>query len=105
MEQGRRHHAPLCIELQPEWELSEAMWLNTSVSLAAVPGFCDSAFHHLKHIIAFDDNKRIVAREPSVVSANTELPTFKVSSASALVVWEHEGVSDPMDTSNGLQLD
>jgi hypothetical protein len=48
------------------------MWLNTSVSLAVVPTFHDSAFHHLKHVIAFDDNKRIVARELSMVFENIQ---------------------------------
>lgn len=68
------------------------MWFNTSVSLAAVPAFHDSAFHHLKHVIAFDDNKRIVAGELSAVSENTEPPAFQVQSTSADVVLGHEGV-------------
>lgn len=54
--------------------------------MAAVPAFHDSAFHHLKHVIAFDDNKRIVARELSTVSENTEPPALQVRSASAEVV-------------------
>lgn len=58
----------ISVELQPKWESLEATWFNTSVSLAAGPAFHDSAFHHLKHVIAFDDNKRIVARELLTVS-------------------------------------
>lgn len=62
---GVYRHVHLCVELQRKWEFLDAVWFNTSVSLAAVPAFHDSAFHHLKHVIAFDDNKRIVAREHS----------------------------------------
>lgn len=75
------------------------MWFNTSVSLAAVPAFHDSAFHHLKHVIAFDDNKRIVVGELSAVSKNTEPPAFQVRSTSADVVLGHEGVQ----TCGGIQ--
>lgn len=59
--------------------------------MAAVPAFRDSAFHHLEHVIAFDDNKRIVARELSTVSENTEPPALQVQSASADVVLGQEG--------------
>lgn len=65
-------NAHLCVEPQHKWEFLEAVWFNTSVSLAAVPAFHDSAFHHLKHVIAFDDNKRIMARELSAVCGNPE---------------------------------
>lgn len=75
----RRAH--LCVELQHKWEFLEAVWLNTSVSLAAVPAFHDSAFHHLKHVIAFDDNKRIMARGLSTVSENTEPPVLQARSS------------------------
>ena len=71
-----------------KWEFLEAVWLDTSVSLAAMPAFHDSALHHLKHIIAFDDNKRIVARELSEISKNTALPVFQVQSTSADVVFQ-----------------
>lgn len=84
-------HVHLCVELQHKWEFLEAVWFNTSVSLAAVPAFHDSAFHHLKHVIAFDDNKRIVARERSTVSENTEPPALQVQSTSADVVLGQEG--------------
>lgn len=85
------HNAHLCVQLQNKWEFFEAVWLNTSVSMAAVPAFRDSAFHHLEHVIAFDDNKRIVARELSTVSENTEPPALQVQSASADVVLGQEG--------------
>lgn len=67
----------ICVELQHKWEFLEAVWLNTSVSLAAVPAFHDSAFHHLKHVIAFDDNKRIMGRQLSTVSENTKCQCFR----------------------------
>lgn len=86
-----QHNAHLCVQLQNKWEFLEAVWLNTSVSMAAVPAFRDSAFHHLEHVIAFDDNKRIVARELSTVSENTEPPALQVQSASADVVLGQEG--------------
>lgn len=54
---------PISVEPQREWEFLGVMWFNTSVSLAAVPAFHDSAFHHLKHVIAFDDNRRILWQE------------------------------------------
>lgn len=88
-------NAPLCVELPHKWEFLEAVWFNTSVSLAAVPAFHDSAFHHLKYVIAFDDNKRIVARDLSTVSENTEPPVFQGWSASADVVLGTVGFSDP----------
>ena len=75
------------------------MWFNTSVSLAAMPAFHDSALHHLKHVIAFDD-KRIVARELSTVSKNTTLPVFQVRSTSADVMLGC-GVSDPKEYAGG----
>lgn len=81
----------LRVELQRKWEFLEAVWFNTSVSLAAGPAFHDSAFHHLKHVIAFDDNKRIVARELSTVSENTEQPAPQVRLTSADVVLGQEG--------------
>lgn len=56
-----------------------------------MPAFHDSVLHHLKHVIDFDDNKRIVAQELSTVSENTELPTFQVQSTSADVVLGWEG--------------
>lgn len=65
---------PISVEPQHEWESLGILWFNTSVSLGAVPAFHDSAFHHLKHVIAFDDNRRIVARELSAVSKNTQPP-------------------------------
>lgn len=73
-----------------KWEILEAVWFNASVSLAAVPAFHDSALHHLKPVIAFDDNERIVARELSTVSENTEPPVFQVRSTSAdvLLGWD-----------------
>lgn len=64
---------------------------NTSVSVAAVPAFHDSAFHHLKCVIASDDDGRIVARERSPVSKNTEPPAFQVWAASAGEVLGQEG--------------
>lgn len=91
----------LLAKLQRKWEFLEAVRFNTSVSLAAVPVFHDSAFHHLKHVIAFDDNKRIVARELSTVSENTEPP-----SASGPVDFSRRGVgtggfSDPKGSPKG----
>lgn len=80
----------LCVELQRKWEFLEAVWFNTSVSLVAVPAFHDSAFHHLKHVIAFDDNKRIVVRELSTVSENTDPPVSRVQSTSADTVLGQE---------------
>ena len=82
-----------------KWEFLEAVWFNTSVSLAAMPAFHDSALHHLKHVIAFDD-KRIVARELSTVSKNTALPVFQVRSTSADVMLGC-GVSDPKEYAGG----
>lgn len=84
--EGVHRHAHRCPPLQSKWGFLEAVWFNTSVSVAAVPAFHDSAFHHLKHVIAFDDNKRIVARELSTVSENTEPPALQVRSALAEVV-------------------
>lgn len=84
-------NAHLCVELQHKWEFLEAVWFNTSVSLVAVPAFHDSAFHHLKHVIAFDDNKRIMARELSTVCENTEPPVLPVQLSSADVVLGREG--------------
>lgn len=68
------------------------MWFNTSVSLAAGPALHDSAFHHPKHVIAFDDNKRIVARELATVSENAEPPALQVQLTSAALVLGQEGV-------------
>lgn len=69
---------PISVEPQREWESLGVLWFNTSVSLAAVPAFHDSAFHHLKHVIAFDDNGRIAARELSAVSEDTQPPASQV---------------------------
>lgn len=52
-----------------------------------MPSFYDSAFHHVKCIIAFDDNMRIVAGECSAVP-DTELLVK--------VVWGLSGVVDPV---------
>lgn len=91
--------AHLCVELQHKWEFLEAVWFNTSVSLAAVPAFHDSAFHHLKHVIAFDDNKRIMARQLSTVSENTELPVlFRPSQVQPTWFWD-KGVCRPIGAS------
>lgn len=83
-----------------KWEFLEAVWFDTSVSLAAMPAFHDSALHHLKHVIAFEDNKRTVARELSTVSKNTALPVFQAQSTSADVILGC-GVSDPKEYARG----
>lgn len=93
----------LLAELQRKWEFLEAVRFNTSVSLAAVPAFHDSAFHHLKHVIAFDDNKRIVARELSTVSENTEPPAPQVRLTSADMVLDRR-VFGPRGVPKGASL-
>lgn len=91
----------LCVALQRKCEFLEAVWFNTSVSVAAVPAFPDSAFHHLKHVIAFDDNKRIVARELSTVSETTAPPASQVQSTSVHVVLGQEGVQTQRGAQGG----
>lgn len=81
-------------------EVLRSRVVNTSVSLAALPAFHDSAFHHLKHVIAFDDNKRIVARELSTVSENTSRQCFRSSPLQQMWCWDRR-LSDPKEHPRG----
>lgn len=62
------------------WDSLEAGWFSTSVSLAAVAAFHDSALHYPKHVIAFEDSKRTLhgfRKHPSRQCCRSGLPWQK----------------------------